>query len=231
MVDIKRSIKDYGLNILRELLNGKPQEKGVKASLDDLSLDDLRREKIRLDQEERKLLTRLQDVEKQKRNYFEEGVRSASVREQGVAARKIKELDVEANNMDRILNAISKQKRIINGLLQVKDRERVNQESSLSGLLKNMDLQDLIMYIDRSSVDGEFNDDKLNELIHTLEGNDAVLPGIKEEKDVQDIISKMQQAREAIDNPDALNRQFDELSQQMRQAQQEGSTEAPEPEL
>jgi hypothetical protein len=231
MLNIKKSLADYGKQILNELLNGKTPEKGAKASLNDISLDDLHREKIRLDQEERKMLGRLREVEKQKRAYFEEGVRSASEREQRVAARKLKELDVEAGSMDRTLDAISKQTRIINGLLQVKERYRFMAESGISGLLKDIDLQDLIMYIDKSSVDGEFHMDKFDELIRTLEESDAVVPGIREDKDVQDIVVQMQKAREALDNPEAMNKQFDELSERMKQAEQEKTTEAGEQDI
>ena len=230
MADIKKSLKDYGLQILRELLTGKSPEKGAKTSLDDLSLDDLRREKIRLDQEERKMLSRLREVEGQKRNLFEEGVRNASEREQRVIARRIKELDVEAASMDRTLQAISKQTRIINGLLQVKERYRFMAESGVSGLLKDIDLQDLIIYIDKASVDGEFHLDKFDELIRALEEAEAVAPGFKEDKDVQDIVLQMQKAREALDNPEAMEQQFEELSQRMRQSQ-EKATEADEEEI
>jgi len=230
MADIKKSLKDYGLQILRELLTGKSPEKGAKTSLDDLSLDDMRREKIRLDQEERKMLSRLREVEGQKRNLFEEGVRNASEREQRVIARRIKELDVEAASMDRTLQAISKQTRIINGLLQVKERYRFMAESGVSGLLKDIDLQDLIIYIDKASVDGEFHLDKFDELIRALEEAEAVAPGFKEDKDVQDIVLQMQKAREALDNPEAMEQQFEELSQRMRQSQ-EKATEADEEEI
>ena len=233
MADIKKSLKDYGLQILRELLTGKSPEKGAKTSLDDLSLDDMRREKIRLDQEERKMLARLREVEGQKRNLFEEGVRNASEREQRVVARRIKELDVEAASMDRTLQAISKQTRIINGLLQVKERYRFMAESGVSGLLKDIDLQDLIIYIDKASVDGEFHLDKFDELIRALEEAEAVAPGFKEDKDVQDIVLQMQKAREALDNPEAMEQQFAELSQRMRQSQEKATeaTEANEEEI
>jgi hypothetical protein len=231
MADLRKSLKDYGLQILKELLTGKTPEKGAKASLDDLSLDDLRREKVRLDQEERRYLGRVRELEKQKRIFFEEGVRSASEREQKVAARKIKELDVEATSMDRTLDAISKQTRIINGLLQVKERYRFTNESGVSSLLKDIDLQDLIVYIDKSSVDGEFQSDKFEELIQALEESDAVAPGLKEDRDVQDIVTQMQKAREALDNPEAMEKNFTELTEHMKQTQQEKTLEPGEEEL
>jgi len=231
MAEIKKTLRDYGLQVLTELLKGRQPEKGAKASLDDLSLDDLRREKIRLDQEERKLLERLRNAEAQKRTLFEEGVRKASEREQRVIARKIKELDVEATSMDRTLDAISKQTRIINGLLQVKERYRFLQESGVSSLLKDIDLQELIIYIDKASVDGEFHLDKFDELINALEEADSIAPGVTTDRDVQDIVTQMQKARESLDDPQAMEQQFDEMSHHMKQPQQEKGLEAGEEEL
>ena len=230
MADIKKSLKDYGLQILNELLSGKPPAKGAKAGLQDVSLDELRREKIRFDQEERKMLARLREVEEQKRKLFEEGVRNASEREQRVLARRIKEVDVEAGNMDRMLQAISKQMRIINGLIQVKERYRVLAESGISGILKDIDLQDLIIYIDKASVDGEFHMDKFDEVIRALEEADASRTEYNEESDVLDIMRAMQQAREAGDSPEALESHYEELSRTMDQAGKEKDLENPEEE-
>jgi len=236
MANLGKSIKDYGLQILRELLKvgpeaeKKPGQK-AKASLDDLSLDDLRREKIRFDQEERKMPARLREVEAQKRKLFEDGVQNASEREQRVIARRIKEVDVEAASMDRMLQAISKQMRIINGLLQVKERYRVLAESGISGILKDIDLQDLIIYIDKASVDGEFHMDKFDELLRTLEEAEAISPDYKEDKDVLEIMQAMQRAHEAADSPEAMEEEFKEMSQRIKPKKEETQLELGEEEI
>lgn len=230
MANPQKSIKDIGLQILRDLLNpaapaDKAQAKPAKTSIEDLSLDDLRKEKIRFDQEERKLLARLREVEAEKKKLFEEGVRNAGEREQRVFARRIKETDLEAANMDRMLQVISKQMRIVNGLLQVKERSRMMVDSSMGALLKDMDLQDLISYVEKASVDGEFQEDKFSDLLRVMEESGSLSPVYKEDQDVLDIMKAMQQAREAADNPDAMEKQFDQMSQNMRQKQKDAATE------
>ena len=222
MADIKKSIKDVGLQILRDLLNpsastDKSQVKTTKTSIEDLSLDDLRKEKIRFDQEERRLLARLRDVETEKKKLFEEGVRNAGEREQRVFARRIKETDLEAANMDRMLQVISKQMRIVNGLLQVKERSRMMADSSMGTLLKDMDLQELISYVEKSSIDGEFHEDKFNELLRVMEESGSLSPVYKEDQDVMEIMKAMQQAREAADSPEAMEQKFVEMSKSMRE--------------
>lgn len=237
MADVRKIIEEAGKQILNNLLNPSGAKTTGQAAghtaktIDDLSLDDLRKEKIRFDQEERKMLARLREVEAEKKKLFEDGVRTAGEREQRVIARRIKEKDVEAANMDRMLQVISQQMRIINGLLQVKERSRLVSESGMSELLKNIDLKDLISYIDKSSVDGEFHEDKFDELLRAMEEAGSISPVYKEDQDVMDIMKAMQQAREASDSPEALEKQFESMSEQMKQKQQEKAQERGEAEL
>jgi len=63
MADKKNPIVDFGLSFLRKLLEEKTggqtagkQPVSAQASLDQIKEDDLKREKVRLDQEERKML-------------------------------------------------------------------------------------------------------------------------------------------------------------------------------
>jgi len=220
MAEIKKSLKDYGLQILRELLSPREDKQPKKASLEDVTLDDLRREKIRFEQEERKILEQVRQLEDQKRRLFDESVRAGGDREIGVAARKIKDLDGEAANKDSLLQAISKQMRIINGLIQVKERYRVLAETGISGILKDIDLQDLIMYVDKASVDGEFHMDKFNELLKVFEAGSAG-PAYEPDKDEAAIRAAILKAREAGDDA-AIDREYGKLKERPQPKQKEG---------
>jgi len=213
--------------LIKELLKDKApadvnQDAAVKkARLEDLSIDDLQREKIRLAQEERKLMTRLKEVEKQKKLLFAEGVQNDSDRERRVIARRIKELDVEANNMDRMLQIISKQTRTLNGLMQLKERARMAAESGLTNLITNLDLEDLIRYIDKASVDGEFNMDKFDHVLGALEEADAVSPEYREDQDVLDLVAAMEETRTRLDHPDALEKGYADMEQRLSKSSPE----------
>ena len=230
MAEKKKTLVDYGMDLLRTMLSDKPQVEAPlkKARLEDLQLDDLRREKIRLDQEERKMLARLKEVEKQKRQLFQEGVQNASEREQRVIARRIKEADVEAANMDNMLRMISKQMRVLNGLTQLKERSRLAAESGLNSIVSSIDLQELIMYIDKASVDGEFNLGKFDDVLNALEEADSLSPEYREDGDVQEIMRAMQQAREAADSPEAIEERYTEMERQMETKNRTANLEANE---
>jgi len=115
--------------------------------------------------------------------------------------------------------------------LQVKERYRVMAESGISNMLKDIDLQDLIIYIDKASVDGEFHMDKFDELLRTLEEAEAISPDYKEDKDVLEIMQAMQRAHEAADSPEAMEEEFKEMSQRIKPKKEETQLELGEEEI
>jgi hypothetical protein len=208
MAEKKNTIVEIGLNFLRDVLNNStkpnaaPPESAKQLKLEEIPLDNLKREKIVLEQEEKKTLSRLRELEARKRQLFSEGVQSnASDREQLVFARKIKELDVEASSLDGLLQVFAKQMRVINGLVQVKERSLVLSSTS-STILAQLSMDDVLRYVNLSSADGEFQMTKFDDLLRTMEMNASLAPEYHEESDVMDIMKAMQRAREAGENTD-----------------------------
>lgn len=211
----KKTMWEYGKSVLRELLKEPEKAEGVKpARLDDLKLDDMKREKVRLELEERKTLNEVRELEAQKRKLFEEGVKSAGSREAKIIARKIKEVDGQAANMDRLLDSLSQQTRLINGLIQAKDLARIQKESGIGAMLQNLDMQELVMFIDNSFIDGEFNTTKMNEMLGVLD-RQGLDHNKVEDSDITDIMKQFETAREARDNPEILDQKYQEFNEKM----------------
>ncbi len=218
--DKKPGLMDYGLQVLRMLLGDKPANadvKPAKTTIEDIKLDDLNKEQVRLDQEKRKLLMELRQIESDKRKFFEDGVKNSSERERAAIAREIKSLDMKAQNKDRILRSIEKQKQIIDGLILIKERARLMNESGLASVIGNMDLGDLIQYVDRASVDGEFHMRKFDEVLRTLGQADSLSPEMSEDADVLDILKQMEEARMAADNPQVIEEHYQKMNQEITQ--------------
>ncbi len=217
MAEKKRSIMDYGIQIVRELIVGRLSGEQDDAAttkeikLKDLKQDDLLKEKIRLEKEERNYKLKFDDLESRKNNLDSQGRRSVSEREMIILARNVKELDLEMSNIDKMMQVISKQKRIINGLIMVKENERLLSQSGVTSLLNNIDMQDLIKYVDQASVDGEFHLEKFDQLLITLEQNEATSPQISEDPEVLDIVAQWQRGRESLDNPEAIKGRLPEM--------------------
>lgn len=228
MADKKPSILDRvdsGLKLLRQVLgqtvpDAAPVEKG-KVRLEDISMDDLQREKVRLDQEQRKMLAQLRDLEGEKKKLFAEGVRNASEREQRVIARRIKEVEQTIEGKDRMMQSLSKQLRTTNGLLMIKERVRMQSESGIASLIGQIDLSDLVTYVDKASVDGEFQMEKFDRVLNAMEDAERVSPQYSEEQDVLDIVRQMQMARESGDDPQVIEQHYEELNQRSHKTEQE----------
>ena len=171
-----------------------------KQTLEDLSLDEMRKEKIRLDQEEKKLMLRLDQIEEQKKKVFLMGREEPSERKKMVLARKFKELDVQAKSMERNLQYFSKQLRIINGFMNLKENRRILQESGLTAIISNMDLQELQIYVDQASIDGTFQLEKLQEVLGTLEEGSSITGEIPEDRDVTEVYRMMEAASRVEDD-------------------------------
>ena len=184
---------------------------GRGKSLEDLPLDDLRREKIRLDQEEAKLIRDVDKIETQKKELFLKGKDESSQRQQMIIARKIKELDAQAKNMDRQLEFLSRQLRIVNGFMQLKENQRYLRESGLIGVLGKIDLEQLQEYVDKASIDGGFQMDKFAAILGTMEDGQQVLGQPAQDNDVLEIVRLMQQAKEAEASPESVEDSFKQV--------------------
>ena len=201
MVDIKKSIKDLGIQVLRDLLGSAPAAAAGTAAakkevttIDDISLDDLRKEKIRYEMEQKRIFEQVEGVEKQKNDLFLRGTQTKSTRERRMLANQVKEKDEEAAHLDNMLEFISKRKRIINGLIRVK-----SQSNGETDILKNMDLKKLVDSIAEKTVDGEMDDERFKELWSVLN------PGLvnhEDDQDIQDLMKAMEKAGEEGEKPE-----------------------------
>jgi len=182
--------------IIQELLK-KLKRKG---SIEKVTQDELRIEKIRLDQLEAKHIQRVEKIEKEKEELFRKGVNEGSQRKQTIIARRIKELDSQAKNLDRQLRAISHQVRVVNGLLMIKN-EIANVNKETQSLVAKLSLEELASYVERATVTGEFQGERLREIVGTLEEGRGVLaePLGDEDDDVREIVKLFQQVRGEAD--------------------------------
>jgi hypothetical protein len=190
--------------------------------LDDLTSDDLTRERIRLEQEEKKLLKTVEQYEAEKRAAFEQATRESSVRKQKIMARKIKELDTRANNVDRNLRVVSQQLRIINGFIQVKENKRIWEQSGLWTQISQMDLSELEAYVTDSMIEGSFNSDKFGNIIQALEGSEGLVDEMEEDADVLDILSEIQAVAAVRDGePSAVEEGLARVEERLHRKEEE----------
>jgi hypothetical protein len=188
--ETRRTMKE----ILNGLRNGLHSLLGTKRKFSKIALDEIRKERIRLEQAELKLLDEVTSLEAEKKELFSKGAGEGSQRLQLVMARKIKELDSRAKGRDKQLAMVSRQLRVLSGMGMLKENEALTKEMGISSMIGSMDLTDLEKYIERSMVDGEFQMEKLGSVLETLEGADSLMVGADEDDDTMAIVAAMQEA-------------------------------------
>lgn len=168
-----------------------------KKSIAKVSLDELNKEKAQLEQEEGRLAGKVRQLESQKEALFAKGKDEPSQRQQMIVARKIKELDAQAKNYDKNMRLFSRQVRILNGFIQLKENQQFLKDRGMSGLINKMDLSKLQRYVEKASVEGQFQMDNFANILGTLEEPAMVASGTEEEADINAIVAAMQGAKQA----------------------------------
>jgi len=168
-----------------------------KKTIDGISLDELNMTRVKLSNEQERIMRRVSDLEKQKEALFQQGVNEPSKRRQMLLAQKIQELELQAKNYDRNLTAYSKQMRVLNGLIFLKENRRSWEDTAVGQVLGNMDLADLEGFVDQATANNIFQMDKFERLLGTLEESGDMTGGATMDEGISEIMDQFQKAREA----------------------------------
>lgn len=168
-----------------------------KKTIAAITLDELTMARVKLEQEQERVMRRVTELEKEKERLFQQGVNEPSKRKQLLIAQKIQELEFQAKNYDKNLAAYQKQMRVLNGLIFLKENRKSWEDTAVGQILGNMDLAELESFVDQATANNVFQMDKFERLLGSLE--EAGEFGEREEMDegVAQILAEMQRAREA----------------------------------
>jgi len=159
-----------------------------KRTIGDVTIDELMREKVGMDQEERRLVEKVEQLERDKAELFARGRAETSDLQKRRLAEKIKAIDGQARHGGQSLQFITKQQRILNGFLQIKESERLLRVSGLSSLIADMDLGTLRDYVEQASSEGVFQLDKFETILGTLDEGERALTDQGEDEDIASIL-------------------------------------------
>ena len=173
-----------------------------KKTIARVTLDELRQERIRIEHEEAKVLEQIEELENRKKELFKKGRDQSSQRQQIVLARRIKELDTRVKSHDTNARMLSKQLRVVNGFIQIKDHKDLVEKTKVSGLLSKMDLASLEDYVEAATIEGQFQMDKFENLIETMETSGPASLAGEEDPDTLAIVELMNEAKFESDTAD-----------------------------
>jgi hypothetical protein len=168
-------------------------------------MEEVDREKIKLDLQERKQIQQTQQLERDKEKFFAQGIRESSDQMKLYYARKVKEIDSDVRLNDRVLKALSHKIRVYNGIVSVKKWMQVLSEDKKS-LLNKLSLAELSQWIEGNTVDGELRQQQLDGLVDAVESGTGVIASVEanEEADVQKIFELMNSAPIDIKAPEDI---------------------------
>ena len=167
-----------------------------KKRLDSVTVEELRRERIRLEQVEQRVGREIDELETRKKDLFAKGKDESSQRQQIALARKIKELDASAQAKDRQLAMISRQLRILAGLTAIKENQSLVKELGVSSIISRMDLEELQRFVEKATVEGQFQMERFAQILKTVEPPEGAELAA-EDADTLAIVAAMQEARQA----------------------------------
>ena len=179
------------------IFDGIKQLFGGRKGIDRVSIDELRREKIRLEQMERRVSSEVDNVESEKHKLFLKGKDENSSRQRLALARKIKELNVRAKAKEQQLVFFHKHLRIVDGLLQIKENMALLRDLKVGSIITNMSVEELTAYVEKATIQGQFEMEKFTGLLESLDGAMAAAEDVSVDSDLTAIVAAMEEARAA----------------------------------
>jgi len=165
-----------------------------RQTLSDVHPEQLRRERIRVEQTEAKLTREIEELEKQKEEHFRKGIDGASDRQRIQIARKIKQLDAQVQAKDRQLALVSKNLQVFNSVAQLKENERLLKDLGMDGVINNMDLGEVQSYVERATVEGQFQMERFTRLLQSVSDAEGLYEAEQMDGDTQAILEIMSAA-------------------------------------
>jgi len=188
---------------------------GRKKGIERVNVDELKHEKIRLEQLQRRVGNEVDQIEAHKNDLFMKGKDETSSRQRLALARKIKELDARAHAKSQQLAFFHKHLRIVDGLLQIKENLELLRELKVGSVITNMSVEELTAYVEQATVQGQFEMEKFTSLLESLEGAMEAGQDAEVDKDLTAIVAAMEQAHAAEEagRPEAASEAAKQLDQ------------------
>jgi len=176
-------------------------------------LEDLRRERISLEQHESKFVKQISTLAEKKDNLFRKGTESTSQEEQEILARKMFELGSRSQGIKSTLVLVQKHIRVVNGMINLKESEQLLKTLGLSSIINKMKGVELEKWILKQNIDTGITHEKLTDFAQLIDEGQNQAVVAEEDEGLRAIVSSMQKVQSAAeDNREAA------YSQELRSA-------------
>lgn len=163
-----------------------------KRTLSDLGLDDLKREQITLQQEQRKIDQELGRAEKDEQQLKSEYAEATSPTQKKIVARKIQNARMMMKASETKSTHCYKMLQTVNNFILIKDNMEFFEKMGVASMLTNMDMAEIETFIADATVEGALQQEKLATMLQqvsdgveqiTEAGSDGTLDDLMAELD------------------------------------------------
>lgn len=196
-----------------------------KKTIKNINAEELRKERIGLDNEERRLekdIRRLNDDDQMILSEYAAASNSGNQHQKRILARKIQDVRSQINTLDQRHSFLTKQMRVVSGLILIKENEAFFKRLGANSKLDSMDMVELQQYVEQATIDGELTSEKLETLATAMnEANAAYceseadgglgefMTGLDNELEQQGVITTEETSTEDLDTAiSALDREL-----------------------
>lgn len=171
--------------------------------LSDLTLDELMKERTKLELEERKTLKKLEALEKEKARLFEEAKRSGSKAVMQVKARQIRDIDHRVKEQQGNIRRLGKMLQLVNvQILQMEKGQLLGSESPFAKLINETSSAELSAWLDGNLAEGSLVEHKIDEILSSFRDADELRGSVTGDPELDAIMQQIEEAQ-AIDAMDA----------------------------
>jgi|GEM_PF-2003935 hypothetical protein len=170
---------------------------GRRRTLDQVSLDDLRRERISMDMNRQRLQREIAQLESRKQELFLKGKDAPSTRERTELAQQIYDLETSIQAKSKDQEMVHQRIRILVGLIQLKERMHLMRQMKVGSLLSQLSLEEVAEYVADCMVEDRLETEKLAAMLENLEISPEAAPQKPLPPAIRDIVAAMEQAKAA----------------------------------
>jgi len=184
---------------------GKFFSRGAKG-LNDLSYDELMRERTKQELEERKTLKKLEKLESEKNALFEAAKASNSKAVMQVKARQIRDIEHRIKEQTGNIRRLGKMLQLVNiQLLQMEKGQLLGTNSPFAKLINETSSADLAAWLDGNLAEGSLVEHKVDDILESFRNADELQGTVSGDSEIDTIMQQIEQAKAL----DAMSAEFE----------------------
>jgi hypothetical protein len=183
-----------------------------------ITAQDIRIEKVRLEQREKKMASDIQNLQKEKEELFRKGAETGSKSLRTVYARRFEETTKRLQLLERESIRLWKEVRVITALNHVFEHTRGSGGERLLARLSDKQVTDVMRLIDSDDIKGQLFSEKLDEMLGLVEAADtAKEPVGPEGEEILRVWEKMDEGK--MEFEEGLKQADEETKKKSKEAQ------------